>query len=216
MSEEQEIRSAVDEAKNPKTFSIINVINDRAYPKGKIVVSMDEATAYEAALVKEELDEIGQSPNSKSAIKQKRVEELTEKLEELTEKMNESSYTFHIKGISEGRREELASEAKKKYPIEYERPSDLSALIGNQQERTEKPSPERDNLFTDLLWMEQIEKIESPDGAIQDSFSYTDARALRHGLPLSSLAKINSAIEKIRTATAVFMMETGEDFLAKP
>lgn len=216
MSDEQEIRDAVDQAKNPKTFSIVNVINDRAYPKGKVVVSMDEATAYEAALIKEQLDEASKSPGAKGSPRYKKIEELTAQLEELTEKMNKSSYVFHIKGISEGKREELASEAKKKYPIEYEKPSDLSALIGNQQERIEKPSPERDNLFTDLLWMEQIEKIESPDGATQDSFGYTDARALRHGLPLSSLAKINSEIEKIRTATAVFMMETGEDFLAKP
>lgn len=216
MSDEQDIRDAVDAAKDSKTFSIIDVINERSYPKSTVLISMDEATAYQAALVKEELDALTQSSKGKASGKDNKIEELTSKLEELTDKVNASSYTFHIKGISEGRREELASEAKKKYPIEYEKPSELSALIGSQQERVEKPSPERDNLFTDLLWKEQIEKIESPDGGVQESFGYADARTLRHGLPLSSLAKINSEIEKIRTATAVFMMETGEDFLAKP
>jgi hypothetical protein len=218
LSEQDEVKEIVDEAKSPKTFSIINVLADRAYPKSSVSVALDEATAYEAALIKEELDSIDKQVGTKhsSAEQAERVTELTDKLATLVEQLQKSSYTFHITGISEGKREELASESRKKYPVEYEKPSDISALLGTGNERIEKPSTERDNLFTDLLWREHIYKIEDPDGNVQEQITYTDIRSLRNNLPLSALAKINSAIEKVRAATAVFMMETGEDFLAKP
>ena len=212
------IRESVDEVKNPKTFNIINVLAERSYPQTSVSISLNEAKAYEAALVKQEIDDQSSGAKAKSTNPEriKKLEELNEKLESLTAEMMKHLYTFYIKGISEGKREQILKEAKKKYPIEYEKTNDISSLLGNAQERTEKPSPERDNLFTDFLWKEHIEKIEDPDGNIQTNLSYSDIRELRNSLPLSSLAQINTAIEKIRTATAVFMMETGEDFLAKP
>jgi len=39
---------------------------------------------------------------------------------------------------------------------------------------------------------------------------------MRESFPLNAMVKINEAIEKLRASTAVFTMETGEDFLAKP
>lgn len=218
MSEYEEIRESVEEAKSSKSFSIVNVLAERAYPKTEVSVVLDEATAYEAALVKEELEELEKKIGSKhsSAEQKEKVEDLSEQLETLTRQMMESAYTFHIRGISEGKREELSKEARKKYPIEYDKNSEVSALLGTSAEPRETPSPERDNLFTDLLWKEHIEKIEDPDGSVQDTIAYNDIKALRTNLPLSALAKINNAIEKVRTSTAVFMMETGEDFLAKP
>lgn len=218
MSEYEEIRETVEEAKSSKSFSIVNVLAERAYPRTQVSVVLDEGTAYEAALIKEEIEALEKKIGSKnSSLEQKsKLEESHEELERLTSKMMESLYTFHIRGISEGKREEISKEARKKYPIEYDKNSEVSALLGNNNDPKEKASPERDNLFTDLLWKEHIEKIEDPEGSIQDTIAYNDIKALRTNLPLSALAKINNAIEKVRTATAVFMMETGEDFLAKP
>lgn len=218
MSDENEIIEAVQAAKKPGSFNIVNVIKDRAYPEIEVSVMLDEASAYEASVLKERIDEINKKVNGKSMTKaqESEVSDLTEKIEEITEAMKRSSYTFHLKGISEGRRESLFMEARKKYPVEYERANDMGALLGNQGERREKESPERDNLFTDFLWKDHIKKIEDPDGNEQSDLSYSDIRELRSSLPLGALAKINSSIEKIRTSTAVFMMETGEDFLAKP
>ena len=218
MSNEEDIREAVDEAKARGTFSIVNVLAERAYPKSSVTVHLDEQSAYEASIIKEELDNlldtIGKSNPSKP--QQEKIDELTEKIDELSKKMISSGYIFHIKGISEGKRETLFNESKKKYPVEYEKPNDLAALAGQQVERVEKESPERDQLFTDFLWREHIYMVEDPEGNTQGDLTYSDIKEIRGSLPLSSLAKINQAIEKIRTATAIFMMETGEDFLAKP
>lgn len=218
MSDEDKIIESVQAAKKPGTFNIVEVIKDRAYPEAKVSVMLDEASAYEASLLKEELDELEKNINGKSATKAQaaRISDLTDKLEEIADSMRKSSYVFHIKGISEGQRESLFAEARKKYPVEYEKNNDISAMLGNQGERKEKESPERDNLFTDFLWKEHIKMVQDPEGNEQLDFSYSDIKELRQGLPLGALAKINSAIEKIRASTAIFMMETGEDFLAKP
>jgi hypothetical protein len=215
LSEQEEIQEMVEEAKAPGTFNIVNVLTDRAYPKTKVSVSLDEATAYEASLIKEQINELTRRESNASSVT-KKISELDAQLSELVEKMNKSTYTFHISGISEGKREELLATARKKYPVEYEATNDIASLLSNNGERQEKSSPERDNLFTDLLWTEHLEMIEDPEGNIQDVITYSDVRTLRHSLPLSALAKINTGIDKVRTATAVFMMETGEDFLAKP
>jgi len=218
MSAEEEIRESVDEAKDRKNFNILNVLAERAYPKTTVVIYLDEQSAYDASGIKEELDALTEKIGKKnpSAEQKDKIEKLTEELDTLSDKIKQSGYTFHIRGISEGKREELFNESKKKYPIEYEKPNELAALTGQRVERVEKESPERDQLFTDLLWRDHIQMVEDPEGNIQDTFTYSDIKTLRSALPLSALAKINQAIEKIRTATAVFMMETGEDFLAKP
>lgn len=218
MSAEEEIRESVDAAKERGTFNIINVLAGRAYPKSSVTVYLDEQSAYDASVLKEELDELTNKIGKKnpSAEQQEKIDSLTEEIERLTSEMQKSGYVFHVRGISEGKREDIFKDAKKKYPIEYEKPNEMASLMGQRVERTEKESPERDQLFTDLLWREHLEMIEDPDGNIQDSFTYSEIKTLRSSLPLSALAQVNQAIEKIRTATAVFMMETGEDFLAKP
>ena len=218
MSDEQDVREMVNEAKEPKTFNIVSVLQERAYPKDSVEIVLDEDSSYKASVIKEKIEAIEGKVGSKSpsAAQKEKIAELQSELEALMEKISQSKYTFHIRGISEGQREKLIADATKKYPIEYEKGAELSALLGTGNEPREKPSPERDQLFTDFLWQNQIEKIVDPDGDEQTGLGYSDIRSLRDNLPLSSSAKINKCIDRIRSATALFMMETGEDFLAKP
>lgn len=219
MSDEQEIREAVNEAKAPGTFNIVSVLQGRAYPKTEVVVYLDEAIAYEASLVQDKIDELdtkigkGKMTEKQSSMR----DELINQKEELADKMRASAYTVEISGISEGKREEIFAQAKKRYPIEYENSSNMAeVLLGGDNKRTEKESPERDNLFTDLLWQESIKKITDPEGNIQTEFPYASIKEMRNSFPLSAIMNINQTIEKMRAAAALFVMETGEDFLAKP
>jgi hypothetical protein len=75
--------------------------------------------------------------------------------------------------------------------------------------------PDRNTLFTELLWQKHIVKITAPDGSVQDGVSLEDVSELRRSLPIAATGKLTEAIEKIRTATAVFMFSADEDFLAK-
>jgi hypothetical protein len=210
----EEIREAVDEAKRPGTFKIVDVLKERAYPKMELTVAVDEDAAYKANLIKEELAklDIKFAKKDKSKEDQKHEEKLLAQHEELMNQIKASSFTFHLEGISEGKRNELYKNCVKKYPIEWDREMDIST---GKIEKTEKESAERDALFTDLLWEACIKKIVNADGDEQVGVSYTDVRTMRDQMPLSAIARINDSIEKLRVATAVFMMEVDEDFLAK-
>ena len=215
MSDEQEILESVQAAKAPGTFSIIDVLQERSYPETKTVIHLDEQAAYQASLVGEEIEELDKKigKSAPSAAQSKKLEELTEKKQELVEKLQASSYTFHLMGINEGKRESLFSEARKKYPIQYTQTPELAT---GKMIKEEKESPERDDFFTTLLWQNHIVKIVDPKGNEQSGLSFTEIREMRNIMPIAATSKINQAIEKMRVASAVFMFETNEDFLAKP
>ena len=213
MSDEEKIREAVDEAKAPNKFNIVDVLNNRAYPEDVVSVVLDEALAYEAAMIKDRIEELSAELSNN---KDSELEDLISKRDELSKKLSESSYKIHIKGISEGQREASYNEARKKYPVEYENSNNISDLLSSNSPKAEKESPQRDTLFTDYLWQKHIVKIVNPDGDEQEKLAFNTVRAMRDSFPLSATMKINEAIEKLRTSTAIFMMETGEDFLAKP
>lgn len=215
MSHEQDIRDMVDEAKTPGTFNIVKVLQERGYPEAQISVHIDEAAAYEAAVIKERLAEIDEAIGKRKPTESesKEQESLVQKQEELMERLESSKFVFHVRGISEGKRESLINESNKKYPIEFETMPDLST---GKIDRVEKQSPERDNLFTDFLWQNSIVKIVDSEGNEHSSLSYSDIREMRSSLPLSAMSKINEGIDKLRVSTTLFMYETGEDFLAKP
>lgn len=217
MSDEQDITESVEEAKSPGTFNIVKVLQERSYPKTEVSVVLDEGLVYEAALLEEEIQELDKKISAaKSATKlQAKLDDLILKRDSMRQELIKSMHTFHLMGIAEGKREKLYADAKKKYPVEYMPNNDLSGILGGGG-REEKESPERDSLFTDFLWQAHIKKIVNNDGDEQSDFSYNTISSMRNELPLSATMLINEAIEKLRSATALFTMSTGEDFLAKP
>jgi hypothetical protein len=206
---EEDILESVEAAKAPGTFNIVQVLQERGYPKTEIDIYMDEAAMYELSTIAEELEGLTEKQNVQR-------EELTTKRNETQARLVASKYTVHLMGISEGKREEFYRQAVKKYPVEYQAQSGISSLIGVESNKIEKNSPERDALFTDYLWQGHIQKIVNPDGDEQTEFAYSTIRTMRESFPLNAMVRINEAIEKLRASTAIFTMDTGEDFLAKP
>ena len=215
MSEET-IEDIVQEAKAPGKFNIIEVLNNRSYPVIDVEVYFDESKALSAVEIQEKIQELEKLNIRKSAgaadVNRKRIDELNVKLAEIVESISDSKYVFAITGISEGKREELLNLTIAKYPVEYE---ETTAPLTGEVTRKEKDSDDRDRLFTNLLWREQIKKITSPSGDVQDEITIDDVVALRNALPIIGASKINEAIEKVRLASAVFVMAVDEDFLAK-
>jgi hypothetical protein len=206
---EKSVEEIVEEAKKPGTFSILDVLEDRAYPRDEVTIYLNEQLAYDAAQIQESIDELSKS---KSLEVQDEIDELIKKREELVEKLESEKYVFTIVGISEGLREDLMNEAAEDFPIEYD--EHKNPLTG-EKTREEKQNPERDRLFTNLLWFNQIEKIENSNGDIQSKITLKDVEALRRQLPIAGIGAITQSIEKLRVSTAVFMMTVNEDFLAK-
>jgi hypothetical protein len=216
--DEQEIVDSVEAARAPGTFNIVEVLQGRGYPQSVVDVYLDESAMYDMAVAKEELEkldlEVGRKTETE-ANKAKR-EDILSNIESISKRILASKYSIHLMGISEGKREDYYRQALKKYPREYQTGNALSGLMGGEPNRVEKESPERDALFTDYLWQGCISKIVSPEGDEQSEFAYSTIRSMRETFPLNAIVKINEGIDKLRAATALFSMGTGEDFLAKP
>lgn len=214
----EDIMESVQAAKAPGKFNIVDVLQNRGYPETSVKIILDESIAYQAAMIKEELEQVDKklaaSKSNQSLVEKQK--ELLASLDEMKESISKSTYTVHLMGISEGKRDELFNSARKKYPVEYESSNNIQDMLTGNVTKVEKESPERDALFTDFLWLEHIKKIVNPDGDEQTEFKYQDIRAMRDSFPLSAILKVNEAIEKLRASTALFIMGTGEDFLAKP
>lgn len=218
MSEEKEITEPVERAKKRGVFNIADVVRDRSYPTTEVDVFIDEDIAYAISQLDGLISKTSESLDKKSLSKKetdeilKRREEILERKEKMISDMGGSKYIFHIRGISEGERQDIFDSVLEKYPYEYEK--NRNPFTG-AQEKVEIENKERDRYFTDRLWQAHITKIVAPDGSEQDAITLDDAIELRRNLPLASITKITDAIEKIRVSTALFMMTVDEDFLAK-
>ena len=201
---EEEIIELAEEAKKPGTFNIMNVIKDRAFPSQQVNIYLDEEAAYNASDANEKLKRIDPADKEYAAAEKA--------LKELLAKLEESKYVFTIEGISESKREEISKLAAGKFPIEYREEKNVYT---GETKREEIENQERNDLFTAMLWSAHIVKIVSPSGDIQQHLSAEECNELRGALPIASSALVNQAIEKIRAASAIFMMTVDEDFLAK-
>ena len=214
----EEIREAVDQAKEPGVFNILEVLQGRGYPTHTVDIYLNESAIYDLSVQRGNLEDLDKSLVKKAETeKQKNEREKIEAaIKQAESEIISSRLSVFLKGITEGRRDEAYRQAVKKYPIEHEAPNPMSGLLGKQSERVEKESPQRDTLFTDLLWQEHIVKIVDSDGNEQLEFAYSTIRTMRESFPLNAMVKVNEGIEKLRASTALFDIETNEDFLAKP
>ncbi len=195
------------------TFNIVNVLLDRGYPTRKLVVCINEQAAYDYTVLRDEIDALEGAVTAGNADAVALQEELVERQGGLVKLMQDSAYTFHLMGFSEGLRNDIIDEAEKKFPVEFKENRDI---LGNVTDTERVPSPARDAMVTDRFWHEAIRKIVSPDGAVQENITVADVSAMRKILPLSAVTKINEAVEQLRIATSLFLLEVNEDFLAKP
>lgn len=218
MSDENEIIEPVEKAKQRGVFNIAEVVRGRSYPSTEVDVFIDEDIAYAVSQLDALISKTSESLDKKSLNKSEtdeilqRREEILAQKEKMIADMGGSRYVFHIRGISEGDRQDIFDSVLEKFPYEYEK--SRNPFTG-AQEKIEIENKERDRYFTDRLWQAHITKIVAPDGSEQTSITLDDAIELRRNLPLASITKITDAIEKIRVSTAVFMMTVDEDFLAK-
>jgi hypothetical protein len=214
-----EIEEMVGEARKSGKFKIIDAVKDRGFPESHLDIYLDEALAFLISELDEAMDETGKSMDRKKALSKKEVDEFEKRRDEildrknkLIEEMGGSKYVFHIKGISEGQRQDIFDKTIEKFPMKYEK--NRNPYTG-AMEKEEISEAERDRYFSDLLWQAYIVKIVSPDGEEQEGVSLEEATELRRSLPAASVAKISEGIEKLRIASAAFMMSINEDFLAK-
>jgi hypothetical protein len=214
-----DVEDMVKEARKPSKFKIVDAVKDRAFPELSIDVYLDESVAFMISELDETLEEIGNSADRKKALTKKEIDdfekrrnEIIDRKDKLVEEMGGAKYVFHLKGISEGARQDIYDKTVEKFPVKYEKNRNP---YSGALEKDEIDNVDRDRYFSDLLWEAYIVKIVSPDNEEQDGVSLEESTELRRSLPTASVGKISEGIEKLRIASAVFMMSMNEDFLAK-
>jgi hypothetical protein len=214
MSEKDELEKVLvdaselaEEAKKPGTFSIVDVLKERAYPKEEINIYLDEQSAYEASLLEEKIKEL-----KKADAEEDKIEKLVSARDKIIKNFEKSKYVFSITGISEGLRDDIQEQSLEKFPMKYD--EEKNPFTGEITKR-EVEDKERDRYFTNLIWHESITKIVDPSGSVQEKVTLEDVENLREFLPLASIGAITQSIEKLRMSTAMFMISVDEDFLAK-
>jgi len=212
MSEEKIVQEAVElakEAKKAGTFSIINVLKDRAFPTEEVNVYLDEEAAYLASKLQERIAELNVELKPED---ENKIKELSKDLDAAVKDLEKSKYVFALSGMSEGKRVELQEKSLEKFPLEYDETKNPFTGEVTKQEIEDK---HRDRYFTDLLWAESIKKITDPEGNVQEQITLEDVSSLRDLLPIAATGAITQSVEKLRISTAVFMASVDEDFLAK-
>jgi hypothetical protein len=206
-----EANALAEEAKKPGVFNILDVVKGRGYPSEDVNVYLDESVAYEAAIIKEKIDELEpRIIDSQEAAAQ--VVKLEKQLAPIMERLKESKYVFTISGIPEGIREDLLNQATEVYPVEY---TESKNPFSGELTRAENENTERDRLFTNLLWKKHITKITAPDGSVQENLDDETVIELRRSLPIAGIGLINQSLERVRISSAIFLSKVNEDFLAK-
>ena len=206
----EEAAALADEAKKPGVFNILSVLKDRGLPRDVVQVVLDDALAYDAAKIQERINEL---MSSDAEDINDEVASLQAKLDVMKDELNANRYAVHITGITEGKRDELVKRSLEKFPMEYD--EQKNAFTGETIKR-ELESSEREEFFTNLLWVASIDKIVAPDGSEQAGIPESDISEFRAMLPIIANSNITQAIEKLRVASAMFVMSADEDFLAKP
>lgn len=178
------------------TFSFAQAVQDRNYPEIKVPVYLDEQLVQRLI----ELDaEIAVIDFDSSAMNQVPVEvadkynAARDERDEVVEKLRATQYTVLIKGISPERQEILEAKSYELVPKEYE---DAINPITGQPLKVERPSTERDAVFSSLLRLEHIQWIEDANGNRDDSIvNDLDALAATwKRLPLVARVKVDEAI----------------------
>lgn len=201
----------VAEALAPESFSFAEVVQGRGYPKDTVTLYTDEQTAYDISKIDERLAEIKAEQKKILDVEvtagyQDEVAQLQAKRAEMYATLAKSGMVFHLQGISDELRDSLLESAREKVKVEYDR--DKNFLTG-QVEKREKDSPERDRLYTNMLWAAHITQIVAPDGRVDTAPGLAAAEAVRQ-MPRAQVVKFAQAVQKLQVASGAFEAQASD------
>lgn len=191
----------------PETFSFVDVLGERDYPKDVVELAMDEVAAYELEKI---ALKINQLPDGESD----ELEELLAEAEKYQARLEASEYVFHITGVSDDTITDLQEIAS----AEFEpKKKPIKAANG----RIERILPEKEqsaylryfNALNLSVHIEQIVRVK--DGAVMTAPPVDEIAVLMDKAPTSQKIKLQMAIQKLRAEAESFERRIDADFLAK-
>jgi hypothetical protein len=179
------------EAQKKGKFSLADAIKGRAFPEVSVDVYIDAASAYEFAIVKDHAASIegGTAEHDADLVK----------MEELSGKILDSTLTFHMRGVGQGKVEEITSAAEELYPT----------VEGAENSTWLK-------YYLCALIASNIHKVTDRDGN-EDVTEFTpeDVMQLRETMPIDSWEILIDTMQKLTLASSYFDAVTDAGFLPK-
>lgn len=176
-----------------KTFDLADMFAARTAPRDTVDTYMNEDLAYQASLLNEE---ITRHPDDK---------ELEQKLNDLLTAAREHVYVFHIRGLLRHEHMAILDTVNETFPPEKNAFGQLNS------------PDEADELYLNLRWAAQIEKIVDPEGAVMADLTPETAQILRTQLPDTARSAVDAKFaelqERVKTGYESLVMET--DFLSQ-
>lgn len=185
---------------SPRSFDLAAVLSGRSYPEVEAPFYLDEVAALKLARRERLLNRLELLRDEEKA------KEVAADVAALKQSVRDSRYVCHLRGIPSKLRQDLLKKATEKYPNERD-------FLGQVQE-----NDDRDELYTNLLWHAMIERIESPDGAVQAGLTLEQVESIRGSLPHSALVAIQEGVSELLSgAKAGFESAVQDsDFLSQP
>lgn len=218
------VEELVRESTQKGSFKFLDALRNRSHPTDLVNVYLDEAAAYPlieldqkitplrnmiAALGDQESDgEPGQIYLELKA----EIAEVEKEIEAVSETLKHSRYVFHVRGVTPGFQEDILTKVRADYPVEYD---EYTNEVTGARVKEEIESPERDRLYTNLLWQGHIVKIVDPEGNEEVAPDLETIAALRRELPVAATYELEQAMQKVDMAVDWQKLVVDEGFLAK-
>ncbi len=185
------------------TFSFMDRLLGRNFPKSEIVVYLDEDTAFKR-----------QALTEKKTADLEEAAKIQEQIDALDAQLAGSRYVFTLTGFDPNDYDTILSEIYAEYPAEYT--EDVNPYSGAKV-REEKPNEDRVKLLWAKLWARSITQIEGPDHTVDNSvLDVNTAGHMRGSFPIDGRRRIDIRIQELRMASSWMDEIQDEGFLATP
>lgn len=201
-------QGAAEAQSQPGTFSFVERLHGRGFPKSEVKVYLDEVNGFERnkLALQAETQKVTKGDGAKPNV------EAEARIAELDALIAKSRYIFELHGFPPERYDAIIDEVYEEFPAEYE--VTINPYSG-ARDKQEKPSTLREELLHAKLWAESIRKITNADG--QEDTTVLDegtAARMRDNFPIDGRRKIDVRIQELRLGSAWMDSIQDEGFLA--
>lgn len=205
--------SIAQEASKPGKFSLIERLKGRNLPTEDVSIYINDAAEWERQqLVEENMELVIHGQGEEREKLQQRREWLEGRIAELAEEVRQSEVVFTLQAVTNERYDELLEEARKSFPVKYEK---VTNPLTGRTTMEEISSPDREELFNNIFMAETITKV-AMNGEVDDEITPEWVELFQRYAPLDALRVVTVQAYKMRMTGEWMDAYQNEDFSPKP
>lgn len=192
----------------PESFSFVDVLSERAYPKDRVDLAMDEVAAIELDKIMLQINDIPEGGDSGE------LEQLLADAERYSQRLDKSTYTFYLTGVSDDTITDLQEIASAEFEPKKKPVKSASGRIERILPESEQANYLR--YFNALGLSVHIEQIvHAATGRVMTAPPVEEIAVFMDKAPTSQKVKLQVKINALRASSEAFERRIDADFLAK-